>query len=29
MVRLDKKEFPIALPTDEDGVVTKDPKELK
>lgn len=26
---LDKNEFPIALPTDEDGVVTKDPKELK
>ena len=28
-VALDKNEFPIALPTDEDGVVTKDPKELK
>lgn len=27
-VPLDKDEFLIALPTDEDGVVTEDPKEL-
>jgi len=28
-VAQDKNEFPIALPMDEDGVVTQDPKELK
>jgi hypothetical protein len=28
-VALDKNEFPIALPSDEDGLVTTDPKELK